>query len=248
MVTVCYNCVNEIENTILSVVHQSFFDRIEYIVVDGKSTDGTCDIISKYKNKIDTIISEPDKGVYYAMNKGIIASNADFIIFMNAGDCFYNDSVCADTAQKIMKDNKISDVYYGDVVRKKKNSQRTLLAESVSLLRYRMPFSHQSCFIKKTVMESLLYDTSYKIAADFNLFHFLYVNNKSFSNLKLIVSVFEAENGISSKKYLTSIQEVNRVLYNCKAPTWFVDIAINTIRGYLIYIINHLRTLYKKIK
>lgn len=241
MVTVCYNCVNEIEDTILSVVHQSAFDNLEYIVVDGKSKDGTCDVISKYEDKIDTIISEPDKGVYDAMNKGIIASNGDFIIFMNAGDFFYEELTCEKVLTHIETDGSIADVYYGDVVRRKRDKMELSPAESLSLLRYRMPFSHQSCFIKNSIMKEYMYDTRYKIAADFNLFHILYVKGNVFSHINYIISIYEAENGVSATNYLASIREVSRVIVSSKAKTWFYDMIANLIRGHLIWIIKQFR-------
>ena len=88
VVTVCYNAVKDIEKTILSVVNQTY-DNIEYIVVDGGSKDGTVNIIQKYEDRITKWISEPDKGIYDAMNKGILMATGDWINFMNAGDYFY---------------------------------------------------------------------------------------------------------------------------------------------------------------
>ena len=92
IVTVSFNAVTTIEKTILSVINQTY-SNIEYIIIDGGSTDGTVEIIKKYENKISKWISEPDRGIYDAMNKGIKLAIGKWINFMNAGDCFTNNSV-----------------------------------------------------------------------------------------------------------------------------------------------------------
>lgn len=93
IITVCYNSCTNIEKTIKSVLSQNY-DNIEYIIIDGKSTDGTIEIIQKYSNNIDTFISEPDNGIYDAMNKGIKHSTGEWLMFMNAGDTYIsNDSL-----------------------------------------------------------------------------------------------------------------------------------------------------------
>ena len=88
VVTICYNSKLFIEKTILSVINQSYED-LEYIVVDGGSTDGTLDVIHKYSNRITKWISEKDEGIYNAMNKALDIITGDWVIFMNSGDCFY---------------------------------------------------------------------------------------------------------------------------------------------------------------
>ena len=92
IVTVSYNAVLTIEQTILSVINQTY-PNVEYIIIDGGSTDGTVDIIKKYANKIAYWVSEPDKGIYDAMNKGGLKATGDFIQFLNAGDWFENEYV-----------------------------------------------------------------------------------------------------------------------------------------------------------
>lgn len=87
IITVVYNGEKELENTILSVIRQTY-DNLEYIIVDGGSTDNTINIIKKYANKISYWISEPDKGIYDAMNKGIDVANGEWLLFRNCGDYF----------------------------------------------------------------------------------------------------------------------------------------------------------------
>src|ERR1700689_2743832 len=88
VITVVYNNVKDIERTILSVINQTY-PNIEYIIVDGLSTDGTLDVINRYKTKIAKLIREKDKGIYDAMNKGLAAATGDYVIFMNSGDGFF---------------------------------------------------------------------------------------------------------------------------------------------------------------
>ncbi len=112
IVTVVYNGVDLLEGTILSVIQQSY-PNIEYLVIDGASTDGTLDIIQKFESKISTWISEPDKGLYDAMNKGIKMATGDFICFMNCGDKLYAD----DTLSKAVQNMPVeTDVIYGEVM------------------------------------------------------------------------------------------------------------------------------------
>ena len=115
IVTVSYNAATTIEQTILSVINQDFED-FEYIIVDGGSTDGTVDIIKKYQDKITLWVSEPDRGIYDAMNKGIRLAKGEWINFMNAGDSFSNENTLNTCIQAILKHSNI-EVIYSDVNR-----------------------------------------------------------------------------------------------------------------------------------
>ncbi|MCB0642106.1 MAG: glycosyltransferase, partial [Phaeodactylibacter sp.] len=98
VITVVYNAVDLLEDTLLSVLNQTY-DNIEYVVVDGASTDGTTEIVHRYKDRIDRWVSEPDKGLYNAMNKGLAMATGDFVWFMNAGDHIYSP----DTLEKAVQ-------------------------------------------------------------------------------------------------------------------------------------------------
>lgn len=113
IITPCLNCAPTIENTIKSIVSQNY-NNLEYIVIDGKSTDGTNDIFKKYKNHIQTYISEPDEGVYHAMNKGIAIATGSIIGILNADDFYASDSVISNIVE-FMEYQQL-DAVYGDLV------------------------------------------------------------------------------------------------------------------------------------
>ena len=129
VVTVCFNSVSTLERTMLSVLNQTY-PNIEYIIIDGGSTDGTVDIIKKYVDKLAYWVSEPDKGVYDAMNKGVLLATGDYTIFMNSGDRFYNNDVLAKFSCVEFMD---ADLIYGPVYTEKKDGYYLWEADAVFL-------------------------------------------------------------------------------------------------------------------
>ncbi len=168
VVTICYNAKNDLEKTILSVLSQTYQD-IEYIIIDGGSTDGTVDIIHKYSERLFYWISEPDKGIYDAMNKGMDRATGSWINFMNAGDTFCDNEVI----KNIFGYNDLSDysVIYGDCYVSKLNQLQYLKASSMKKVHVQMPFCHQSSFIRKT---RLRFSIDLKIAADYQMIYEYY--------------------------------------------------------------------------
>ena len=110
VVTVVYNGAATLEQTILSVVNQTY-DNVEYIIIDGASTDCTLDIVKKYEDKIDFWQSEPDKGIYDAMNKGIGLATGEYVALLNSGDWYENNTI-ETVVNRIIK-NPMVDIYYG---------------------------------------------------------------------------------------------------------------------------------------
>lgn len=104
VVTVTYNCVDVLENTLESVINQKY-SNVEYIVIDGKSNDGTLHLINKHKDHISILVSEPDKGIFDAMNKAINLATGDWILFMNAGDTFADDNVLTNVFSNHIESN-----------------------------------------------------------------------------------------------------------------------------------------------
>lgn len=169
VVTVCFNAVNEIEETMLSVLGQTYTD-IEYIVIDGGSTDGTVDIIKKYADRLAYWVSEPDKGIFDAMNKGISYATGEYINFMNAGDRFYSSKVISSF---FSNRKSYPDFIAGIAVLNKKSFLPHIwepIRENFKLEEVINggACNHQSCFIKHEVIADG-YAPEYGLIAD-NLF------------------------------------------------------------------------------
>lgn len=142
VITVCYNAVKEIEKTILSVINQTY-DKIEYIIVDGGSKDGTIDIIKKYESHIKIWVSEPDNGIYDAMNKGVRMASGKWINMMNAGDYFKDNNVLSE----VFSDNNIEmySVIYSNFELRYPNSTNKIVEASEAT----GELLHQACIYKK---------------------------------------------------------------------------------------------------
>lgn len=208
VITVSYNAVATIEDTILSVINQTY-PNIEYIIIDGGSTDGTVDIIEKYADRISYWVSEPDKGIYDAMNKGIKIAAGEWINFMNSGDLFYHNNVLLDLLTRIS--DACANVIYGDTVVRYSWGNVKKPALDLSIISHEMPFCHQSCLINSSLMKEHLYDLRYKICADYYFFLKCYQEGVKFSYIRMVVSVYESENGVSSTNVLTTLRELAQI-------------------------------------
>lgn len=217
VVTICFNAVEAIERTILSVVNQSY-PNIEYIVVDGGSTDGTLDVIEKYKSRIDKLISEPDRGIYDAMNKGVRLGTGDYIQFLNAGDMFHTNSSLADIVPQIACENTI---VYGLA-----NFQYALMDKvrhpyPLNEMKDRMPFSHPATFVKLSYHKEHLFDTTYRSSGDYDFFYKAYYRDHvTFQHVPVVVADFEAESGMSMTNYSLRKREDARVKGKDKDLRW----------------------------
>ena len=169
VVTIVYNGEGYIEETLKSTINQTY-PNIEYIVVDGASSDRTLDIISKYSHRITKLISEPDKGLYDAMNKGLDNCTGDYVIFMNGGDRFYDSDVLLKIHKAISNDND-KEFIYGDAFVEGNNINGLLYkkARSHKYAWYGMFTNHQAMIYKLSVIRenNIRHDISYKIAADY---------------------------------------------------------------------------------
>jgi glycosyltransferase involved in cell wall biosynthesis len=184
IITVVYNGEKYLEETILSVINQTY-DNVEYVIIDGGSTDGTLDIIKKYEDKIDYWVSEKDCGIYDAMNKGILATTGDWVNFMNAGDILYDNSVIINVVNSIVDEDLIySDTYFTD---------NTLCKCDIKFNK----IIHQSLIYKKVLHKEFgLYLNSKGISISDYLF-FVLCKNKKWKKVDFIISKYDI-NGVSS--------------------------------------------------
>ena len=205
IITVAYNAEFQIEKTIQSVINQISNYKIEYIIIDGDSKDNTLNIINKYKNHINYLLSEKDEGIYDAMNKAIIKCRGHYLYFLNAGD------ILLPGVFNSLKDpiNSNYDIIYGHV--KVGNNNDIWGCKNIETIFYDMPFSHQAVLVKRHIMTKYNFNTKYKIAADYNLFLNLYLENYIFYKTDTIFSLYDT-NGISNSSSIVTIIEYFKVL------------------------------------
>ena len=208
IITASYNCVDEIEMSIKSVLEQDY-PNIEYIIIDGASTDGTVDIINKYEKDIDYWVSEPDEGLYYAMNKGIAAATGDWIYIHNAGGVFYDKN----TISKLFSNNLEGiDVFFGYIWSVKNQcfyrNPKPFYEQNTK--NKRPGYSHQALFIRTKWCKKYPFDTTYKCCADFNQAVQIWKNGAIFKYVDIPVAK-SAPAGFSAKNRRLQIIENARI-------------------------------------
>lgn len=170
VITICYNAAATIERTLRSVTGQSWAGK-EYIIIDGASKDSTLEIIGRYRDKVDILVSEPDKGLYDAMNKGLRLATGDYVLFMNAGDRFHEDTTLEQIAAQVQQLDELPGVIYG-------NTALTNMAGEIYGMRRLSPperldwksfkngmlVCHQAFYARRDLAEP--YDTKYRFSAD----------------------------------------------------------------------------------
>lgn len=213
IVTVCLNAQETIEQTIQSVLNQTYgIENIEYIIVDGQSTDKTMQIIEKYKDYISYYVSEPDQGIYDAMNKGIAAASKEIIGILNADDWY--DSNAIQNVMNCFKEND-TDIVYGEVKRVEKDETISTVrkADSLENTWYFMTIWHPAVFVKREVYQKLgTFSTDYKIAADYEFILRCYSNQMKFTYLNKELTYFRSA-GISNTKHIKCAEETNKVTF-----------------------------------
>jgi glycosyltransferase involved in cell wall biosynthesis len=211
IITINYNNKDGLEMTIQSVLKQTY-KNFEYIIIDGGSTDGSVEVIKKYATQIDYWVSEPDKGVYNAMNKGIRKATGDYLNFMNSGDTYHTISTLETIAELHSDDDIIIGGYYDSTG----GIAHVIPPQNVTLLTLlKFTINHQATFLKRKLFDKRLYDENYIIMADakFN-FQSIIIDNCSVTIIKDIIADYDT-NGISSnyELYKTERQRFLKELF-----------------------------------
>jgi len=228
IITVVFNGKRTLEETIISVINQSY-KNMEYIIIDGNSTDGTLDIIKKYEEKIHYWVSEPDKGIYNAMNKGIDRANGEWINFMNSGDKFYSTT----TLQEVFEKNNTpeSDIIYGDALLIYDFGSYVKKARPLETMLTQLPFSHQASFVKSRLIKAIKFDESYISSGDYQFFYNSYLSKHIFFYVSIVIAEYYAEQGISSNFRLVQ-REDGKIKGLDKKPGFKIILGVN----YMIYL------------
>ena len=204
VVTVVYNTLTLLKKTLES---SSIPSDVEYLVVDGNSCDGTQSYLEEFSlsKKIDNFsyISEPDNGVYDAMNKAAHLAKGEYIVFMNAGDLFYNESTLSCVISHIEAENK-PDVVYGDHLLFNESNNKYCKAKPLKHLWKRMVFCHQSMYIKTELQKKFSFNYS-NLSADHTLIYTLFSRSFRFSYINKPLSIY-LDGGLSVKYYRKSIR------------------------------------------
>ena len=214
IITVTYNAEKVLEDTIQSVISQTYH-HVEYIIVDGASKDGTLSIIDRYRPRITTVVSEPDKGLYDAMNKGIHLATGDYLCFLNAGDSFHED----DTLQQMVHTlgiGELPDVLYGEtaLVDKERHFLRMRRLSAPEVLTWKsfrqgMLVCHQAFFAKRSL--AVPYDMQYRFSADFDWCIRIMKKARTLHNTHLTLIDY-LEEGMTTQNQKASLRERFRIM------------------------------------
>jgi glycosyltransferase involved in cell wall biosynthesis len=208
IITVNLNNCEGLQRTIDSVVCQTFRD-FEWIVIDGGSTDGSKELIERYADHFAYWVSEPDKGIYNAMNKGIKVAKGDYLQFLNSGDCLKDST----TLSNVFSCSPVGDIIYGDcAVRVSATEQQEIHYKPTFSLKLLLDGSinHQSSFIKRELLLDEPYDESLRIVSDRKFFIRKALEGKSFVHINRTISTFDI-NGISTTQAELLQKENNKV-------------------------------------
>lgn len=209
VITVTYNAGSVVEKTIQSVAEQTY-DNLEYLIIDGGSHDETMVIVNRWRDHIDHWISEPDKGLFDAMNKGARLATGDWVIFMNADDVFVDQNVVSDVAAFILANPK-AEVVYGD-------SEQILeygtfyIHPQVEDLKRKMAISHQATFVRTDIFQKHPFLPQYRYAADYEQLSYFYLEGRSFVHIDRLIARMEMRSGTTYDNLIASAEELYSII------------------------------------
>lgn len=208
IVTVNLNNRDGLQKTIDSVVSQTFKD-FEWIVIDGGSTDGSKELIEQYTDHFAYWVSEPDKGIYNAMNKGVNHAQGEYVLFLNSGDCLWNH----DSLQAVFVQSPPADIIYGDYAIINGNTTQTTHYDNKFAFHTILENSicHQSTFTKRKLLLDDPYDETLKITADWKFLIRKALGGSTFHHVNTIVALYNP-NGISSTQREMLIKELKKMM------------------------------------
>lgn len=213
IITINYNDKEGLQKTIQSVVSQTWQD-FEYIVIDGDSSDGSKDVLHAYSSFLSYSVSEPDSGIYNAMNKGIKISTGDYLMFLNSGDSLIDNTILEKLNTEL---NGQYDIYYGDILQIDgiKQEIRTFPKKLNFAFFYEQNISHQASFIKAKLFKDIfLYNENFRIVSDWEFFTYAICKREaSYKHLDCVIVTYDG-NGISanSENHLEISKERNASL------------------------------------
>ena len=212
VITVCFNEEAEIDRTLKSIYDQTYEDY-EVVVKDGGSGDGTVEKAEKWRSRFEKkgiafkLISGPDKGIYDGMNSGVEAAEGEFVNFMNAGDSFFSETVLKEIFEN--RDYGDADLIYGDAA-EEEFGELHYFRKCPELIESRMPFSHQSVFVKRELLLKYPFDLKYRIAADYDFLLKLHDEGAEFKDSGVLVARV-GKTGTSSLKLKETYLETYRL-------------------------------------
>lgn len=216
VITVCFQARESLSQTIECILRQTWL-QMEYLVIDGGSDDGTREMLEQSAPRFAErripfhFLSEPDGGIYDAMNKGARMAEGRWLLFLNAGDLLADDH----TLEQLFAKSSDAQILYGDTLCVYQGQQKLYPALPIEHLTYEMAFCHQSALIRRELMLEHPYDTSYRICADHHFFLSMYLQGQAFEYRPMTISVYEIA-GYSDQHKMTAHREQHRMFRELK--------------------------------
>ncbi|MBU1833736.1 MAG: glycosyltransferase [Gammaproteobacteria bacterium] len=234
IITVTFNCEDCLEPTIESVVSQSFRD-VEYLIIDGGSKDRTLEIATKFCGKgLDDLVSEPDSGIYDAMNKGVKRAQGQWVLFLNAGDFFVTEQVIERIfSRKIPSDTEV--LYGNHILLYGDGRERLIKAGRAKDLWKGSQFCHQSAFVRRELLVENMFSLERRLAADYEFFHNAWIGGAKFHFIDDVVVKYQ-KGGVSDVNRVEVINEWRDIA----GPKYFFWFNILLLRARAVIVVKKL--------